>query len=121
MSIAHDSHNLLVTGTNDEDMALVIESLKEQDGGVVIVADGEVLCRMVLPIAGLMSQLPAEEVVAQQMEVDQVAREVLQISPDVDPIMTLSFMSLAVIPTLKITDLGLVDVTKFEFVPISVY
>ncbi|MFS0671662.1 adenine deaminase [Ornithinibacillus sp. 179-J 7C1 HS] len=120
ISIAHDSHNVIVTGTNDEDMAVVIESLKQQDGGVVLVNNGEVICRMALPVGGLMSNLSGEEVVTEQSKVDRVAREVLGISEDVDPIMTLGFMSLAVIPTLKITDLGLVDVRKFEFVPVSV-
>lgn len=120
ISIAHDSHNLIVTGTNDEDMALAIENLKGQDGGVVLVADGEVVCRMALPVGGLMSDLTGEEVIAQQKQVEDVAQRVLGISPEVDPIMTLAFMSLAVIPSLKITDVGLVDVTKFEFVPVSV-
>ncbi len=120
ISIARDSHNLIVTGTNDEDMAVAIESLKKQDGGVVLVDDGEVICTMALPVAGLMSNLSGEEVVSEQSKVNKVAHEVLGIAEDVDPIMTLGFMSLAVIPTLKITDLGLVDVTKFEFVPVSV-
>ncbi|PAE21001.1 adenine deaminase [Bacillus sp. 7504-2] len=121
ISIAHDSHNLIVTGTNDEDMALAVESLKKQDGGVVLVNNGEVICSMALPVGGLMSNLSGEEVVEQQIKVNKVAREVLGIAENVDPIMTLGFMSLAVIPKLKITDLGLVDVTKFEFVPVSVH
>ena len=75
---------------------------------------------MALPIAGLMSELTGEEVARQEEAINQLAHEKLGISPKVDPIMTLSFMSLAVIPNLKITDIGLVDVTKFEIVPISV-
>ncbi|QTD40141.1 adenine deaminase [Sporosarcina sp. Te-1] len=120
ISIAHDSHNLIVTGTNDEDMALAVENLKEQDGGVVLVEGGRVLCTMALPVGGLMSNLSGEAVIEEQRKVDDVAREVLGIAADVDPIMTLGFMSLAVIPKLKITDVGLVDVTKFEFVPVAV-
>ncbi|RDW20093.1 adenine deaminase [Oceanobacillus arenosus] len=120
ISIAHDSHNLIVTGTNDEDMAVAVKSLKKQDGGVVLVADGEVICSMKLPVGGLMSDLSGEEVVIEQSKVNKLAHEVLGIAENVDPIMTLGFMSLAVIPTLKITDLGLVDVTKFEFVSVSV-
>lgn len=120
ISIAHDSHNLIVTGTNDDDMAVAVENLKKQDGGVVLVNKGEVICTMALPVGGLMSNLSGEEVVKQQLEVNQVARDVLGIAENVDPIMTLGFMSLAVIPKLKITDLGLVDVTKFEFVRVSV-
>lgn len=120
ISIAHDSHNLIVTGTNDEDMAVAVENLKKLDGGVVLVKNGEVIGKMALPVGGLMSNLSGEEVVAEQSKVNELAREVLGISENVDPIMTLGFMSLAVIPKLKITDLGLVDVTKFEFVSVSV-
>lgn len=120
ISIAHDSHNLIVTGTNDEDMAVAVENLKKLDGGVVLVEGGKVICTMALPVGGLMSNLSGEEVVIEQSKINKVAHEVLGIAADVDPIMTLGFMSLAVIPTLKITDLGLVDVTKFEFVPVSV-
>ena len=120
ISIAHDSHNLIVTGTNDEDMALVVHELKEQQGGVVLVNQGEVIARMALPVGGLMSNLSGEEVTQQQNKVTEIAYDILGVARDVDPIMTLSFMSLAVIPQLKITDLGLVDVTKFEFVPVSV-
>lgn len=120
LSIAHDSHNLIVTGTNDEDMAAAIHALKEQEGGVVLIESGEVIGSMALPIAGLMSDLSGEEVAAQEAEINRLAHEVLGVSEKVDPIMTLGFMSLAVIPNLKITDIGLVDVTKFEVVPVSV-
>jgi len=120
ISIAHDSHNLIVAGTNNDDMALVVKELQKQDGGIVLVNKGEVLSRMALPVGGIMSNLSGEEVVIEQNKVNEVAHNDLGIADDVDPIMTLSFMSLAVIPTLKITDLGLVDVTKFEFVPVSV-
>lgn len=120
ISIAHDSHNLIVTGTNDEDIALAIRELKEQDGGVVLVNHGKVIARMALPVGGLMSDLSGEEVTKQQNIVTKMAHETLGVADNIDPIMTLSFMSLAVIPKLKITDLGLVDVTKFEFVPVSV-
>lgn len=120
LSIAHDSHNLIVTGTNDEDMAAAEHALKEQEGGVVLIESGEVIGSMALPIAGLMSDLSGEEVAAQEAEINRLAHEVLGVSEKVDPIMTLGFMSLAVIPNLKITDIGLVDVTKFEVVPVSV-
>lgn len=120
LSIAHDSHNLIVTGTNDEDMAAAVHALKEQEGGVVLIESGEVIGSMALPIAGLMSDLSGEEVAAQEAEINRLAHEVLGVSEKVDPIMTLGFMSLAVIPNLKITDIGLVDVTKFEVVTVSV-
>lgn len=120
ISIAHDSHNLIVAGTNDTDMEVAVKALKIQEGGVVLVEAGKVIGSMALPIAGLMSELTGEEVARQEEAINQLAHEKLGISPKVDPIMTLSFMSLAVIPNLKITDIGLVDVTKFEIVPISV-
>lgn len=120
LSIAHDSHNLIVTGTNDVDMATALQALKEQEGGVVLVESGEVIGSMALPIAGLMSDLTGEEVAEQEAEINRLAHDVLGVSEKVDPIMTLGFMSLAVIPNLKITDIGLVDVTKFEVVPVSV-
>lgn len=120
LSIAHDSHNLIVTGTNDEDMAAAVQALKEQEGGVVLVEAGEVIGSMALPIAGLMSDLSGEAVAEQEAEINRLAHETLGVSEKVDPIMTLGFMSLAVIPNLKITDIGLVDVTKFEVVPVSV-
>ncbi|WP_407856227.1 adenine deaminase [Enterococcus hailinensis] len=120
LSIAHDSHNLIVTGTNDTDITAAVKALKEQDGGVVIIQSGKVVGRMALPIAGLMSDLTGEEVAEQEAEINRLAHQVLGVSEKVDPIMTLGFMSLAVIPNLKITDIGLVDVTKFEIVPVAV-
>lgn len=120
LSIAHDSHNLIVTGTNDEDMAAAVQALKEQEGGVVLIESGKIIGNMALPFAGLMSDLTGEEVAQQEAEINRLAHEVLGVSNNVDPIMTLGFMSLAVIPNLKITDIGLVDVTKFEIVPVSV-
>lgn len=120
LSIAHDSHNLIVTGTNDKDMAVAVQALKEQEGGVVLIESGKVIGSMALPIAGLMSDLTGEEVAKQEAEINRLAHEILGVSEKVDPIMTLGFMSLAVIPDLKITDIGLVDVTKFEVVPVSV-
>ena len=120
LSIAHDSHNLIVTGTNDEDMAAAVKTLKEQEGGVVLIESGKIIGNMALPVAGLMSDLTGEKVAQQEAKINRLAHEVLGVSNNVDPIMTLGFMSLAVIPNLKITDIGLVDVTKFEIVPVSV-
>lgn len=120
LSIAHDSHNLIVTGTNEADMAAAVQALKEQEGGVVLIEAGEVIGSMALPIAGLMSDLSGAEVAQQEAQINRLAHEVLGVSNKVDPIMTLGFMSLAVIPSLKITDIGLVDVTKFEVVPVSI-
>jgi adenine deaminase len=101
-------------------MAAAVQALKEQEGGVVLIESGKIIGNMALPIAGLMSDLTGEEVAQQEAEINRLAHEVLGVSNNVDPIMTLGFMSLAVIPNLKITDIGLVDVTKFEIVPVSV-
>src|SRR5699024_2963968 len=103
-TIAHDSHNIIVTGTNDADMSLVVKELQNQDGGVVVVNKGEVIARMELPVGGIMSNLSGEEVTEQQNKVTKAAHDLLGIAEDVNPIMSLSFMSLAVIPKLKITD-----------------
>lgn len=120
ISIAHDSHNLVVTGTNDEDMAMAIETLQAQDGGVVLVHNGKVIESMPLEVAGLMSTASGVEVTEQLHKVNEAAYHVLGISEEVNPIMTLSFMSLSVIPTLKITDLGLVHVNEGVFTSVSV-
>lgn len=119
LSIGHDSHNLLVTGTNDADMVQAVNELKVIDGGVVLVDKGEVLATVPLPIGGIMSELSGEEVSKQLAVLNEVAYTELGISRAIDPIMTLSFMSLSVIPSLKLTDLGLVDVANLEFVPVS--
>ncbi len=117
-TVGHDSHNLTVLGTNDADMLLAARALEETQGGQVVVADGEVLAVMPLPIAGLMSTESAEVLVGQQQALRNAYRTLG--SPVEDPFMTLSFMPLAVIPKLKLTDLGLVDVDRFDFVPLVV-
>lgn len=120
ISIAHDSHNLVVTGTNDDDMTLAIHTLQAQDGGIVLVHKGEIIESMPLEVAGLMSRASGEEVTAQLQRVNEAAYHRLGISEEVNPIMTLSFMSLSVIPSLKITDLGLVHVNEGVFTSVSV-
>jgi adenine deaminase len=117
-TVGHDSHNLTVLGTNDSDMLLAARALEEAQGGQVVVADGEVLAVLPLPIAGLMSTESAEVLVEQQQALRNAYRTLG--SPVEDPFMTLSFMPLAVIPKLKLTDLGLVDVDRFDFVPLVV-
>lgn len=120
ISIGHDSHNIMATGVNDTEMTKAVEELVRQGGGVVLVKNQRVIARMKLPIAGLMSDQPAEIVVREQQLVNQVAHEQLGISPDVDPVMTLSFLPLAVIPQLKLTDEGLFDVASGHFVSLEV-
>lgn len=119
LSIAHDSHNIIVVGINDADMAFAVEELIKQDGGIILVKDGEILERMALPIAGLMSDQSGEWVDEKLTLLHKAAHGILGISPDVEPIMTLCFMSLSVIPEIKLTDMGLFDVTKFDFISIE--
>ncbi|WP_419175598.1 adenine deaminase [Desulfosediminicola sp.] len=119
LSVAHDSHNIIVVGVNDKDMAFAVESLISQDGGIVLVNDGQVLESMPMPIAGLMSDQSGEWVDARLTAIHEKAHDVLSVSPDVEPVMTLCFMSLAVIPEIKLTDMGLFDVTKFDFISIE--
>lgn len=116
ISIGHDSHNIIATGTNDDDIFMAVNELIKQEGGAVVVKDEKVISRMELKIAGLMCNLPAEKMIAQQDALDEAVHEELGVPDNVNPVMTLSFMPLAVIPKLKITDKGLVDVEKNAFV-----
>ena len=115
-SVAHDSHNIIAAGKNDEDIYLAIEELIRIGGGMVIALDKKVVQSFSHPIAGLMSNLKAEEVATNLSSMVNTAYEKLEINRNLDPFMTLCFMSLPVIPEYKITDMGLFDVTKFEFV-----
>lgn len=112
-SIAHDSHNIIVAGTNDEDMSFAVKRIAEMQGGMVVVADGEVKAELALPIAGLMCDLSVRAANAAISQVKEAAFE-LGVNKDIDPLMTLSFVSLPVIPSLKLTTLGLVDVNEFK-------
>jgi len=113
-SIGHDSHNITVLGVNDDDMKLAVQSVVEQGGGLAVVAEGKIIKSLQLEIAGLMSTSPAEAVAADFSDLLQAAKE-LGVQVD-DPFMYMSFLALPVIPYLKMTDLGLVDVEKFEHV-----
>ncbi|MEF9960571.1 MAG: adenine deaminase [Niameybacter sp.] len=119
LSVAHDSHNIIVVGVNDEDMACAVEELIKQDGGIILVNKGEVIESMPMPIGGLMSDQSGEWVDEKLTRIHKIAHEVLHISEDVEPVMTLCFMSLAVIPEIKLTDMGLFDVKQFAFIPIE--
>ncbi len=112
-SVAHDSHNIIVAGTNDDDMAFAVALIKEMQGGMVVVCDGEVLAELALPIAGLMCDLEAEEC-ERQLRAVKAAAYLVGVKNQIDPFMTLSFSSLAVIPALRLTTLGVVDVTEFK-------
>lgn len=115
-SVAHDSHNLVIVGTNDQDIFSAVMAIKKMGGGLVAVSDGKVLASLPLPIAGLMTDAPVSQVNHQLEALLQAAKSLGCNLPD--PLMTLSFISLPVIPELKITDKGLVDVNQFKIVPV---
>lgn len=119
LSIAHDSHNIIVVGVSDEEMAFAVEQLRTQEGGIVLVRDGKVIESMPMPIAGLMSDQSGEWVDKKLTAIHDKAYHELGVNADVEPVMTLCFMSLAVIPEVKLTDMGLFDVTKFSFIPLE--
>ncbi len=112
-SVAHDSHNVIVTGTNPRDMLGAVSALAETGGGFVAVADGQLMARLPLPVAGLLSAAPYESVIEQLHAVNGAARELG--CALTAPFGTLSFLALPVIPELHITDQGLFDVAKQEF------
>jgi adenine deaminase len=120
LSVAHDSHNIICAGMNDADMAAAVERLISLGGGVALVRDGKVLEEMALPLGGLMSDQSGEWVDQKLISLQQKAVEELGVNKDVEPLMTLCFMSLPVIPELKITDMGLFDVREFKFIPLEV-
>ncbi len=119
LSIAHDSHNIICVGTNDIDMDLAIRTLIEQEGGFVLTREAEILRATPLPVAGIMTDRSAEWINNELEILHDIAIKELKVSPEVDPLMTLCFMALPVIPELKITDKGLFDVVKFEFIDIE--
>ncbi|MDQ3122571.1 MAG: adenine deaminase [Actinomycetota bacterium] len=117
-TVAHDAHNLVVVGMDDDDMTFAAEHLAKIGGGIVAVESSAVLARCPLPIAGLLSDARLPEVVAQSRACNEAAHELGWTGAT--PFLTLSFLALSVIPHLKITDRGLVDVDRFELVPLEV-
>jgi len=118
-TIAHDSHNAIVVGTNDEDMLCALKALQDMQGGLVVVKEGEVIGSLELPIAGLMTTLDAVQAANKMKETHKALHE---IHPELyfHFFLTLSFLSLPVIPELKLTDTGLFDVKKFQHIPLEV-
>ena len=114
-SISHDSHNIIVVGTNSADMAFAANYIVEHHGGIVVVENGTVKGSVVLEIAGIMSDRPLTEV-NDQLEAAKDAAFTLGVSRGIDPFMTLSFMALPVIPKLRITTRGVVDVDTQQYV-----
>mgnify|MGYP000681773243 CR=1 FL=1 len=114
-SISHDSHNIIVVGTNEADMAAAVNRVAELHGGIVVLRDGVSLAEVPLAIAGIMSDEPLA-VVNEKLERAKARAHELGVSRDIDPFMTLSFMALPVIPTLRVTTRGVFDVTTQSYV-----
>ncbi len=114
-SVAHDSHNVIAVGVDDTDILAAMSEVERLQGGLVAAADGQILACLPLPIAGLLSDEPLEAVVAKLGKLETVASELG--CPLTSPFITLSFLALPVIPELRLTDLGLVDVQSFKLLP----
>jgi len=117
-TFSHDAHNIVVVGTDDQDMARAIGRLTEIGGGVVVVEDRGVRAELALPIAGIISDAPLAEVVEASRGCIEAAAKLGSTLPS--PFQTMAFLALSVIPSLKLTDHGLVDVDRFELVPLRV-
>ena len=117
-SMSHDHHNIVVVGTNDEDMALAVNEVARLNGGLSVACDGKILNSMELPIGGLMSEKPAEDVMA-QLDILNADAKALGCGMDA-PFMSLSFISLPTVPDLGLTDLGVVDVLAHKLIPLEV-
>jgi adenine deaminase len=113
-SVAHDSHNIIVIGANDADMLTAVKAIEKMQGGQSVVSDGRILAGLPLPIGGLMSDMPLLRLAPRITKLHQAARHIGCHLPD--PFMTMSFLSLPVIPELKLTDKGLVDVNRFRII-----
>lgn len=117
-SVAHDSHNIVVIGDSDLDMRTAVEHLQEIGGGIAIASEGNILRSLPLPIGGLMSDMPLEQLQEQLEDMLELTYK-MGVSRDYDPFMILAFLALPVIPELKVTDLGLFDVVNFRFTEID--
>ncbi|MDG0817821.1 adenine deaminase [Bdellovibrio svalbardensis] len=117
-SVAHDSHNIMVIGTNTEDMAVAVNEIIAMGGGFVVANQGEVKARVELPIAGLLSLKSADEI---KSGIENLKTEFKKLGVVLEePFIQMAFLALPVIPALKLTDKGLVDVTRFEFIELAV-
>ena len=114
-TVGHDSHNLVIAGDNDEDMLIAARALEDCGGGICVVSRGIVLARLPLPIAGLMTDAPVEDVLEIQRALLDAAKYI-GISGSSDPMVTLSFLALPVIPSIRLTDRGLFDSVNFTFI-----
>jgi adenine deaminase len=117
-TVAHDAHNIVVVGMGDRDMTRAVQQLGELGGGIVVVDSGEISAELPLPVAGLLADAPLADVIRLSLACNDAARALGW--SGATPFLTLSFLALSVIPSLKITDRGLVDVDAFEIVPLQV-
>ena len=112
-SVAHDSHNIITVGCNDEDIAVAVNAIKDSKGGIAVVENGKIKALLELPIAGLMSDEPLT-IVNEKLENAKSSAYELGADKSIDPFMTLSFLSLPVIPSLRITTKGVFDVENWK-------
>ena len=119
VSVSHDSHNIIAAGVDNDEIFAAVNALIAMEGGMVLVNGGEVIASIALPIAGLMSDLTGEELRDKLNDLHAKAHAALGIHPQVEPVMTLTFMSLPVIPELKLTARGLFDYAAFDFIPLE--
>ena len=113
-SIAHDSHNIVCVGTSDEDMFNAVKEIERLNGGLVVTAGGGVLASLALPVVGLLSEEPLEVVANGLERLEELAADLGSGLPS--PFAALSFLALPVIPELRLTDLGMVDVNQFRLI-----
>lgn len=117
-SVSHDHHNIVVVGTNDEDMALAVKETARLHGGFVLVADGQVIDALALPLGGLMTTLDAQTVMRRNDELNAKVHE--QGCMMAAPFMSLSFISLPTVPQLGLTDFGLIDVLNHKIIDLVI-
>jgi adenine deaminase len=113
-SVGHDAHNLILAGTNERDLEVALEALKESQGGVVVVDDGQIKAHLKLPVAGLLSDQPAQRVREETMAL----KRAWDATGCILPYMGFNLIPLSVIPELRITDRGLVHVHRMEVIPL---
>ncbi len=118
-SVAHDSHNIICIGVNDNDMYTAIEKVRENGGGFALARDGKILESLSLPVAGLMSDLSGEEVSKRLLSLHKKAVNELGVNESLEPVMSLTFMSLTVIPEIKLTARGVFDIFENRFIDIE--
>ncbi|MDF2611487.1 MAG: adenine deaminase, partial [Lachnospiraceae bacterium] len=118
-SVSHDSHNIIVIGTNDTDIAIAANCIRDMQGGWAIALDGKIIGNLPLSIGGLISNLDAVTLSGNIHEIKEIAKS-LGAAEGIDPFMNLAFISLTVIPELRLTTIGLFDVSKQQLVPILI-